>query len=305
MYTAANSNQNKEIIKSYAINELFRTYINVRVRERVAEEVEIEVPLKISKSKGALWMLVILPGNYPNQPPIFQIINAKVEHECIDDNFLVRHVVLDDWNNSSSLINAISSVHKEFEDAPPQLKKGVGSGHGGKSSSGHKKKHIPFKKPELKDFDEKVKDMGEDELQTLLDDDAFLNEFFLSLDGVEDFVKSFGEIMKGNYKLAKNQKAKEELEEYHERNVELREKFDEKMEEYDALKEQEAEIMENFGPEKVEEALDEKIHGLEKQIKAIKKEDMDIDDFIDEYREAKKEMNKYVFMKQKIFSEKN
>ena len=207
-----NTNQNKEIIKSYAINELYMTYRNSRVRERVAEEVEIEVPLHIKKSRGALWLLVVLPANYPNQVPIFQIINAKVEHEYIDDSFIVRHPILEEWDSNSSLTKAVVKVNEDFDNDPPQLKKGVNPSMPNKKDA---QKKLKFKKPELKDFEDKIKDMSDEEVQTLLEDEAFFNEFFLSLDGVEEFVKTFGEIMKQYYKKAEeNIKTKEDMDEY-------------------------------------------------------------------------------------------
>ena len=146
--------------------------------------------------------------------------------------------------------------------------------------------------------------MTDQELQTLLDDDEFLNEFFLGLDGAENFVKGFGEIMKGHYKQAeKNQKTKEDMNEYYERNKELYSIYQEKKEIYDELKEKEQEIKENLGAEKVEEALDDRIQELEKEVKRVKKDDLDIDEFIENYRVARKEVLKYQIMKQKIFPE--
>ena len=51
----------------------------------------MEVPLSIQASKGALWMCVILPGKYPYQAPICQIIKAKVVHKFLDDQMRVVH----------------------------------------------------------------------------------------------------------------------------------------------------------------------------------------------------------------------
>lgn len=299
MYNRMYTNQNKEMIKSYAINEVYRKYLNSRVRERVGEEVEVEVPLKISKSKGALWILVILLENYPEQAPIIQVINARVWHEYIDDAYRVRHPTLENWSRESSLVKAITEINEEFDKAPPQLKKGASS-----SNTTAENKPVNLVKPGLKDFDDKFNELDNDQIQQLIDDDVIFNDFYLNLDGVEEFIKGFGKIMK-NYlkKWKENKKHKDEVDENIEKHTELYNEYKEKLSAYEELKEKEQEILDSFGPDKVEEAIDEKIKGLDKEAKRIKKEDMDIEDFIEKYRKAKKETIKYQLMKQKIFPE--
>mmetsp|Transcript_17039 Transcript_17039/g.19034 ORF Transcript_17039/g.19034 Transcript_17039/m.19034 type:complete len:96 (-) Transcript_17039:7-294(-) len=93
------------------------------------------------------------------------------------------------------------------------------------------------------------------------------------------------------------------MDEYLDTNKELYGEYKEKKVEYDQLKEKEQEIKENFGQDKVEEALDERIKKMEKKVKKVKKEDLDVDDFIEDYREAKKGVLRYQLMKQKIFAE--
>lgn len=293
---------NTEQYKSYAINEVIRHYTSARIRERVGEEIELEVPLKIRKSKGALWILVILPGGYPSVRPIIQVINAKVTHKYIDDNFWVTHPVLKDWSRESGLLKAITTIHEEFDDQPPQLKKGVTPEMPGQKSSA---KSMQLKKPDLKDLDDRIKNMSGEEIQTLIDDDEFLQDFFLQLDGVTEFCDQFAHIMKSySQKAEENIKYKNELESHIKKHKDIFADYQDKRTAYENLKFQEQEIMEKFGPDKVEEALDNKISELEREAKQIKKEDMETDDFIEEYRLAKKKAIRYQLMKQKIFPDK-
>jgi hypothetical protein len=179
-----NTNQHKDMIKSYAVNEIIRKYTSARIRERTGQEVEIEVPLQISKSKGALWILVVLPDEYPQVRPIIQIINAQVTHKYIDDNFGVTHPVLENWDRHCSLIDAITQINQSFDKSPPQLRKGTSAKVPGGSSM---TKKIKLTNPELRDFDKKMKDLSPEEIESILNDESFFTDFFLQLDGVEDF----------------------------------------------------------------------------------------------------------------------
>ena len=169
-----NTSQSSELLKSYAVNELLRKYNMARIRDKSGDNTQVEVPLKITKSKGALWVLVILPIDYPAMKPIFQIINAKVSHEFIDDDYKIVHPSLDDWNKNSSLCETLAKIHEEFESDPPKLRKS--------SQESHKVKEkfrtaIMLKKPELKDFEEKVKELSNDELDLILNDEMLLSNF--------------------------------------------------------------------------------------------------------------------------------
>ena len=174
MYQRMNTSQNAELLKSYAVNELLRKYNMARIREKNGDNVQVEVPLKITKSKGALWVLVILPIDYPSMKPIIQIINAKVSHEFIDDDYKVVHPLLDEWNKNSSLSEVLSKIHEEFERDPPKLRK--------TSSESHKAKEkfrtaIMLKKPDLKDFETKIKELSNEELDSILNDETFFRDF--------------------------------------------------------------------------------------------------------------------------------
>jgi hypothetical protein len=286
MYQRMNTNQNSELLKSYAINEIVRKYPQTRIRERTGDEVEIEVPLKISKSKGALWILVILPQSYPQTSPVIQVINASVKHEFIDDNFRVHHPTLSNWSTNSSLLACVEKVNSEFDSTPPQLAK-----HGKNNNSvnagtapKHKSKALKLRKPALSDLENKIKDMSSSEIQGVLDDDTFFEDFFMNLEGVRDFYDDFVKIlMRIKSKAEENMVLKEEVEE----NTKEIEDDDDEID-FDEINDK--------MDEKIQELKDE----TDKMKKDFKKAKMETEDFIEEYKEAKKKLLKYEMMKHKI-----
>lgn len=136
------------MFKQYAINEVIATYKSTRIRQRKGEEVEVEVPLSISASKGSLWILVILPSRYPMQKPIIQILNATVTHKYIGRNYQINHPVLTNWTQQSSLLFAIRSINSEFDKCPPQLEKKVAKEEA-KAPQEDQAKESLLKKPSL------------------------------------------------------------------------------------------------------------------------------------------------------------
>ena len=84
MYNQVGGN-NLQMFQNYSANEVRSVYKSSRLRPRTSDELELEVPLSIAASKGALWLRAILPAKYPYQAPIFQIIKAKVVHTHLDD----------------------------------------------------------------------------------------------------------------------------------------------------------------------------------------------------------------------------
>ena len=163
-----------ELCKSYAVDEILRKYSMARVRDQSGYNTQVEVPLKITKSKGALWVLIILPIDFPEMKPIFQIINAKVTHKIIDNDYKVVHPSLDEWNKNSSLFETLKKIHDVFESEPPILKKNSSESQKVKEKL---KTTIILKKPELKDFDEKVMELSNDELGMILNDEMLLGSF--------------------------------------------------------------------------------------------------------------------------------
>lgn len=112
------------MFQTFSANEVKAIYRSSKPRPRTGDEFELEVPLTINKSKGALWVLVILPAKYPYQGPIIQVIKAKVVHKHLDSHMRVTHPCLDSWTNKSSLLDAVRTIHQEFNKDPPQLDKG-------------------------------------------------------------------------------------------------------------------------------------------------------------------------------------
>ena len=208
MYRRMKTNQNSELLKSYAINEIIRKYPQTRVRERVREEVEIEVPLKISKSKGALWILVVLPNSYPQNAPLIQVINAQVEHKYIGHNFRIIHPVLENWTKDSSLWAAIDKINVEFDNSPPQLIKGSKASKATNKPAKAKTQGLKLRLPKMSDLEEKLKNLSTEEATEITDDDEKFKEFIQEF--YDDFIKI---LIKMKSKSEENLKLKEQLEE--------------------------------------------------------------------------------------------
>lgn len=157
-----------EMFKQYAVNEVIATYKSTRIRQRKGEEVEIEVPLSISASKGNLWILVILPSRYPIQKPIVQILNAKVTHKYIGKNYQINHPTILNWSQQSSLLFAIRSIHADFDKSPPQLEKQAAVEEEKAPEESKAKQSLLLKKPSLDDAVENLNHLSTEELQSLI-----------------------------------------------------------------------------------------------------------------------------------------
>lgn len=271
-----------EMFKQYAVNEVIGTYKNTRTRARKGEEAEIEVPLRISASKGNLWVLVILPARYPIQKPIIQILNAKVAHTYIGKNYQITHPSLTNWTQQSSLLFAIRSIHSAFDKTPPQLvqddsseESKVAGGSGSKTSGLMSNSN----------FDQvctQLEGMTNEELQELLNED---------MSTFTDNIKVI------RAQAEENMKLKSDIEVLYEQYLEIRK-------EYDGLKEQEQQIMMKLSKENILTALDNKIEENRAKCDEAKTSfsngDIDFDDYIGEYRKSLEQVHKYEIIKQKL-----
>lgn len=240
-----------EMFKQYAVNELISVYKSSRIRQRKGEEVEVEVPLSISASKGNLWILVILPARYPLQKPIVQILNAKVTHKYIGKNYQVNHPVIINWTQQSSLLFAIRSIHGDFDKSPPQLEKKA-SMEEVKAPEEAKGKSL-LKKPSIEDAMASLQTLSTDELQELMDDESAFEKFFLKIKGVRELGESFSKLMKSlKLQAEENMKSKEEIDKLYNEYLDIRH-------EYEELKDQEQEIMQKLSKENIINSLDMKI----------------------------------------------
>lgn len=269
------------MFKQYAVNEVIGTYKHTKVRARKGEEAEIEVPLKISASKGNLWVLVILPARYPIQKPIIQILNAKVSHKYIGKNYQISHPVLTNWTQQSSLLFAIRSIHSEFDKTPPQLVKD-GDDEEVKSAAPRSKTASLLQNQNFDEVCTQLEGMSNDELQSLLNED---------MSTFTDNIKVIRSQAEENMKL------KDDIEKLYEQYLEIRE-------EYDQLKDQEQQIMMKLSKENIIHALDNKIDENRAKCEEAKGKftggDIDFDDYIGEYRKALEQVHKYEIIKQKL-----
>jgi myosin heavy subunit len=241
------------MFKQYAVNEVVATYKSTRIRQRKGEEIEIEVPLSISASKGNLWVLVILPARYPIQKPIIQILNAKVCHKFIGKNYQINHPMVANWTQQSSLLFALKSIHSEFDKCPPQLEKKAANEEQKASEVANAKKSLLFKKPSLADATLDLEKLSNEELQKLSDNDEAFEKYFLQIKGVRELGESFSKLMKSLKSQAEeNMKSKEEIDKLYSEYMEVRK-------EYEDLKEQEQEIMLKLSKENIINALEMKI----------------------------------------------
>ena len=175
-----------EMFKQYAVNEVVNSYKSTRIRQRKGEEVEIEVPLAIKASKGSLWILVILPGRYPYQKPIVQILNAKVTHAFIGKNYQINHPAIVNWSQQSSLLFAIRAIHSEFDKTPPQLEKKAAEEEKKAPEEAKVKKSMLLQKPSCEDAIADLSKLTNEQLQKLLDDEQAFEDYFLNIKGVKE-----------------------------------------------------------------------------------------------------------------------
>lgn len=289
---------NSEMFKQYAVNEVIASYKSTRIRQRKGEEVEIEVPLSISASKGNLWILVILPARYPVQKPIIQILNAKVVHKYIGKNYQVNHPVLSNWSQQSSLLFAIKSIHTEFDKSPPQLDKNAAVEEEKVQAEVKSHKSLLLKKPSVDSAVADLNVLGNDELQTLLNDEKAFEKYFMKIPGVKELGDAFSKQMQTLKSQAEeNMKAKEEIDKLYEEYLAVRG-------EYEELKTQEQEIMMKLSKENIIHALDMKIQENQSKCEEVKEKfdnkDIDFEDYIDKYRKALEQVHKYEIIKSKV-----
>ena len=271
-----------EMFKQYAVNEVIGTYKATRIRARKGEEAEIEVPLKISASKGNLWVLVILPARYPIQKPIIQILNAKVSHAYIGKNYQINHPVLTNWSQQSSLLFAIRSIHAEFDKSPPQLEKAAAAEEEKFSAEPKSKSAQLLSNSNFNDVCAQLETMSNSELQDLLSED---------MTTFNDNIKVIRQQAEENMKL------KEDIEKLYTEYLDVRK-------DYDELKEQEQKIMMKLSKENIVNALDMKIEDSRDKCDEAKSSfengAIDFEKYISEYRKELEQVHKYEIIKQKL-----
>ena len=289
-----------EMFKQYAVNEVVNTYKSTRIRQRKGEEVEIEVPLSIKASKGSLWVLVILPGRYPYQKPIVQILNAKVTHAYIGKNYQINHPAVVNWTQQSSLLFAIRAIHAEFDKTPPQLEKKAAVEEEKAPEEAKVKSSVLLQKPSCESAVADLNKLTNEQLQTLLDDEKAFEEYFLNIKGVKELGETFSKLMTSLKSQAEeNLRSKEEIDKLYEEYLEVRK-------EYEDHKAEEQEIMMKLSKENISNALDLKIqtHQFEWEEAKTKFEnnEIDFDDYISKYRKAMEQVHKYELIKNKVGS---
>ena len=199
-------------------------------------------------------MCVILPGKYPYQAPICQIIKAKVVHKFLDDQMRVVHQSLVNWDPKTSLVQVIKEIHREFNDEPPKLKKTDSS-----KKVEEQKQATLIQKPDMDQIDKAIKQLSQDQMKTLLEDDEFFNDYFVGLPGVETLSTNVATIMKGLHSQAEeNLKAKQQLETEIEQHDVLYSEYEALAREHEKLKAQKEKIMGKFSSANIVSAVKER-----------------------------------------------
>jgi ubiquitin-protein ligase len=87
--------------------------------ERSPLKEEFKVPIKIQVSKTPLIIKLEVPGGFPHQPPTIQVM-ARVLHKEIDPvtKFYIGQA-LKGWNEQSTLLQLIRTIHQQFDMVPP------------------------------------------------------------------------------------------------------------------------------------------------------------------------------------------
>lgn len=268
-----------------------------KIKPRTDDHLEMEVPLQINSSKGALWILVILPAKYPYQAPLIQVAKAKVVHRYLDANMRVIHPSLNDWTQKSNLLSAIKQIHDSFNSDPPKLAQ--------KASETEERKGYFIQKPDLSAVLKDVQNFEVDELKTLNDDEDFFFDYFNNLDGVKELGANFSKILEGlktqaSENIEEKKKVDNEINQYEC----LYSEYEHVSEEYAKLKEQEQEIKNNLSKENILKALKDKRARFEKiqaEIQeAYNSESISLDAYIHRFKENRKEIAKYNIIISKV-----
>lgn len=287
-----------EMFKQYAVNEVISQYKSTRIRQRKGTEVEIEVPLQISASKGSLWILVILLDRYPVQKPIMQVLNAKVAHKYIGSNYQINHPTLTNWSQQSSLLFAIKSINSDFDKNPPQLEKKAAMEEQKMPEQEQAKKSVLFNRINVDDATEGLTKLSNDELQNLLDDESAFEDYFLNVKGVKELGSSFSKLMESLKSQAEeNMKSKEKIDSLYAEYAAVRQ-------EYEELKEQEQEILKKVSKENIVNLLKDKVDENTQAWKDAKAKfeagDLEFEEYIKEYRKSMEKVHKYNTELQKL-----
>lgn len=289
------------MFQTFSVNEVKAIYRASKPRPRSGDELELEVPLTINKSKGALWVLVILPAKYPYQAPLIQVIKAKVVHKHLDSHMRVTHPLLDSWTNKSSLLDVIRTIHQEFNNSPPQLDKGQAKAEEAKQ----KGTGTFIQKPDMEAIKEQLSELSQSEMETLINDDTFFEDYFNNLKGVKELGENFAKIMGGlKVQAEENIKNKEKIDEEISQHEELYEEYETTRKQFEKLKEKEQKIMSNLSKDNISSALRERKAGFEDEEKQIidqfKEGSLDFDDYVCSYRKNREQIAKYNFIGQKL-----
>jgi hypothetical protein len=133
-----------------------------------------------------------------------------------------------------------------------------------------KTKQVKIVRPSLANLDSLLKDLSDDQIKSILEDEYFFNDFFLQLEGVEDFCEAFGEILSNYVSRAKqNLKIENDLNDHIETHKNFYKEYKEDRKEYESLKSKEQDIKDKFGEDKVRKTLNDRIHELENDLEDI------------------------------------
>ena len=108
-------------------------------------------------------------------------------------------------------------------------------------------------------IDKAIKQLSQDQMKTLLEDDEFFNDYFVGLPGVETLSTNVATIMKGLHSQAEeNLKAKQQLETEIEQHDVLYSEYEALAREHEKLKAQKEKIMGKFSSANIVSAVKER-----------------------------------------------
>lgn len=132
---------------------------------------------------------------------------------------------------------------------------------------------------------EKLAELSQDEMQTLINDDTFFEDYFNGLPGVKELGENFAKIMGGlKVQAEENLKNKEKIDEEIKEHETLFEEHEAIKREFEKLKEKEQKIMSNLSNDNIASALRERKARFEEEEKQIidqfKDGTLDFDDYV-------------------------
>ncbi|KAI8638750.1 hypothetical protein BD408DRAFT_393458 [Parasitella parasitica] len=167
-----------------------------------------EIPLQAQENT---FLLINLPGHFPEEPPVITISPTGMRHPWIEGD-VIMHDALPSWTQQSNLGVLVKDICEEFRNRPPAKKSDQKEdGYSVRppppipSTSTSTSSTIPMN-PEYT----AISKLSPEQMEELLSNETAFDIFFHSLDRVKNLRTFQEELLSGNEQLAHKNLSKED-----------------------------------------------------------------------------------------------